>query len=405
VATLSEPPLEHPAPVMKDDAEPRLEVDPDEDLPPQNITIPYDPSKTVIDTKPMSLDLLVRRLKHDEIDLAPEFQRSADLWNDERMSRLIESVLIRIPLPVFYFDASEDRSWLVIDGLQRLSTFKRFIVENKLRLTRLEYLKHLEGKTFSELPRDLQRRIEETQVTVHLIQPGTPSDVKYNIFRRINTGGLILTSQEIRHAMNRGGAANRFLMELAQLPEFLEATANSVPTERMEDRELVLRFVAFSHTPYRDYGKKIRLASIEAEENLDLFLTRHMEFLNGASPEQLERLRTAFWNAMRYARAIFHDDAFRKRYDRDAKRNPLNKALFDAWSTRLGALSASEALRLIERSDHLRNKFSLELLTDRIFDQAVTQGTGDPRKVVKRFEVIEGLIRDTLAENKHVASP
>lgn len=376
---MSEPPLEQPAP--KGDDEPRLEVDPHEDLSPRNITIPYDPSKTVIDTKPMSLDLLVRRLKHNAIDLAPEFQRSADLWNDEQMSRLIESVLIRIPLPVFYFDASEDKRWLVIDGLQRLSTFKRFIVENKLRLTGLEYLQHLEGKTFSELPRDLQRRIEETQVTVHLIQPGTPTDVKYNIFHRINTGGLILTSQEIRHAMNRGGAADRFLMELAQLPEFLEATTNSVPTERMEDRELVLRFVAFSHTPYRDYGKKIRLASMEAEENLDLFLTRHMELLNAASAEQheqLEQLRTAFRNAMRYARAIFHDDAFRKRYERDAKRNPLNKALFDAWSTLLGVLPASEALRLIKRSDRLKDRFRSALSSDRMFDQAVTQGTGDP---------------------------
>src|SRR5262249_10369064 len=155
------------------------------------------------------------------------------------------------------FDASEDKDWLVIDGLQRLSTFRRFIVENALRLTRLEYLKHLEGKTFSQLPRDLQRRIEETQVTVHLIQPGTPADVKYNIFRRINPGGLVLTAQEIRHAMNRGGAANKFLFELSRLPEFVEATAHSVPTERMADRELVLRFVAFSHTPYREYGKKI----------------------------------------------------------------------------------------------------------------------------------------------------
>lgn len=89
--------MDHPDPFAKGDDGPSLEIDPQEDLPPQNITIPYDPSKTVIDTKPMSLDLLVRRLKHNEIDLAPEFQRSADLWSDERMSRLIESVLIPDP--------------------------------------------------------------------------------------------------------------------------------------------------------------------------------------------------------------------------------------------------------------------------------------------------------------------
>lgn len=403
VAMLSKPTFEQPDPPAKNGGEPAIDVDLDEDVPPQSITIPFDPSKTVIDTKPISLDLLVRRLKYNEIDLAPEFQRSADLWSEERMSRLIESVLIRIPLPVFYFDASEDKQWLVIDGLQRLSTFRRFIVENKLRLTRLEYLTHLEGKTFSELPRDLQRRIEETQVTVNLIQPGTPADVKYNIFRRINTGGLVLTAQEIRHAMNRGGAANRFLIELAELPEFLAATADSVPTERMEDRELALRFVAFSHTPYRDYGKRVRHQSYEAEENLDLFLTRHMDFLNRASDEQRSEIKDAFRRAMTIARAIFLDDAFRKRYEPGAKRNPINKALFDAWSTLLGALSPRDGLRLAERGDRVREMFRLALRSDRFFDQAVTQGTGDPKKVVTRFAVIEALIRGTLAESDDAA--
>jgi Protein of unknown function DUF262 len=379
-----------------DDNEAGMDIDVDEGDSAHRIIIPFDPSKTVIDTKPMSLDLLVRRLKHNEIDLAPEFQRSADLWNEERMSRLIESVLIRIPLPVFYFDASDDKQWLVIDGLQRLSTFKRFIVDNSLRLMRLEYLTQLEGRTFSELPRDLQRRIEETQVIVNLIQPGTPPDVKYNIFRRINTGGLVLTPQEIRHAMNRGGAANQFLLELAALPEFLEATAHSVPTERMEDRELVLRFVAFSHTPYHDYGKRVRYSSSEVEENLDLFLTRHMQFLNQASEAQRAEIREKFRRAMTLARAIFSDDAFRKRYESDAKRNPLNKALFDAWSTLLGALPQKDAIPLVDRAEPLKVAFRTALKTDRLFDLAVTQGTGDPKKVVKRFETVENLIKTTL---------
>jgi Protein of unknown function DUF262 len=376
--------------------EPAFEVDDGEDAAPQNITIPYDPSKTVIDTKPMSLDLLVRRLRHDEIDLAPEFQRLGGLWSDERASRLIESILIRIPLSVFYFDASVDKQWLVIDGLQRLTTLKRFIIDSSLQLQRLEYLKHLEGKTFGELPRDLQRRIEETQVTVHLIQPGTPPDVKYNIFRRINTGGLVLTPQEIRHAMNRGGPANQFLLELAQMLEFLLATGDSVPIERMEDRELVLRFIAFSHTPYLEYGRKVRLDSLEAEENLDLFLTRHMTFLNQASKEQLDQIRMKFRHAMRLAYGIFGDDAFRKRYEPTGRRNPLNKALFDAWSTVLGALPRESGLLLIERSEHIKQEFRTALKADRFFDQSVTQGTGDPRKVAKRFQTIEGIVASVL---------
>lgn len=401
MATLSKPAIGHPE--LFKNLERAFDIDPDEDAGLENITIPYDPSKTIIDTKSLSLDVLVRRLEYEEIDLEPEFQRSAGLWNDERMSRLIESILIRIPLPVFYFDASLDSKWLVIDGLQRLSTFKRFIVQKELRLSRLEYLRHLEGKNFAEVPRDLQRRIEETQCTVHLIRPGTPSDVKYNIFRRINTGGLVLTAQEIRHAMNRGGAANQFLRELAALPEFAAATADSVPTERMEDRELVLRFVAFSHTPYREYGKKVRFESVEADENLDLFLTRHMAVINQATALERDEIKATFSRAMVLARAIFGEDAFRKRYDFGNRRNPLNKALFDAWSTLLGGLTATDAIRLRDRSMSLRTAFVTALAKDRLFDQAVSQSTGDPKKVVKRFETIERIIEAALAEDSDAA--
>ena len=98
-----------------------------------------------------------------------DFQRHAELWNSPKMSRLIESILIRFPLPAFYFDASDENNWLIVDGLQRLSTIRKFVIDKKLRLNGLEFLTDLNGKTFDKLHRQYQRRIEECPVTVYMI--------------------------------------------------------------------------------------------------------------------------------------------------------------------------------------------------------------------------------------------
>jgi len=354
---------------------------------------PYDQSKTQIITKPMSVEQLAKRLKYDEIDIAPSFQRKANLWSDDQKSRLIESMLIRIPLPVFYFDATDENRWLVIDGLQRLSAIRHFMVEEdaakKLRLRGLEYLHHHKNKTFDALPRDLQRRIEETQVFAHLIQPGTPIEVKYNIFKRINTGGLVLTSQEIRNALYQKQSAlgaPQLLRELADDEEFIQATDGAIDKERMLDCEFVLRFLAFTLTPYTQY----------TEAGMDAFLNRQMQRINdlGEGP-QWNELRVCFRRAMRASRRIFDGDAFRKRYDSDDKRKPINKALFEVWSVALGKLSEPDIEKLVVRKEALKRGLMLALNEDKDFEAAITQATGDVKRVHKRFSVIEQLIRQT----------
>ena len=216
-----------------------------------NIKDPFDPTTIKIDTKNITVDLIIRRIERKEIDLNPDFQRNSGIWDRTRQSRLIESLLLRIPIPVFYMAADSRDNWQVVDGLQRLDTLKSFVLDRQLKLQRLEYLKFDEC-SYDDLTRPMQRRIEETQLYCHIIQPGTPPEVMFNVFNRINTGGKPLLPQEIRHALNPGMARD-FINALAKEPAFLDATNKSVSPKRMADRECALRFVAFYRSLLSEY--------------------------------------------------------------------------------------------------------------------------------------------------------
>jgi Protein of unknown function DUF262 len=356
----------------------------EEDTGSSEITEPFNPSDIRIETRPMTIDLLVKRIEADEIDLLPEFQREGGLWKAREQSRLIESFLIRIPIPAFYMDATNDEKWLVVDGLQRLTALKRFVIDQQLRLEQLEFWRQFNGFHFLDLPRAMRRRIEESQITVYLIQPGTPEAVKFNIFKRINTGGLPLSSQEIRHALNQGPAA-KLLRDLAGTEEFRQATSGGIRDRRMTDRECALRFLAFVIAPYDQYKS----------QDLDGFLHRQMQVLNRMGDDEREVLGRRFVRSMRIAYDLFGNDAFRKRYRATDSRKPINKALFEAWAVNLDALEDGEVRILVERRAQLREGF-MRLMNDRDFDAAVTQGTGDVRKVGLRFGRIEELIGEVI---------
>ena len=354
----------------------------------KEIKNPFDPKKIDIASKSLSVDLLIKRLRSapPEIDLYPDFQRKGGIWNDTKQSRLIESMLIRLPLPAFYFDGTDDNKWLVVDGLQRLTTIKRFVISKELILCNMEFLGVLNGKTFDELPREFQRRIEETQVIAYIIKPGTPSAVKFNIFQRINTGGEPLTAQEIRHALNQGVPA-KFVEKLSLLHSFKETT-NYIRPDRMLDRDFVTRFISFYLIPYQKY-----------EPDLDSFLNKGMNELKKLSKNKLDDLEKTFDDSMKTAQAIFGRHAFRKRPSKaiSIRRRPLSKALFDIWSVALAKLTKEERLVLIQRKAKVED-LSIELMNNNeTFHQAISQATGDRVRVITRFETIEDLIKQILS--------
>lgn len=355
----------------------------------EKIAEPFDPEDIDVVTKSMTVDLLLSRTRSKMIDLQPDFQRRWGVWDAKRQSRLIESLLLRIPLPVIYAAEDEDERWEIVDGIQRLSTIARFIDapaidEKPLELTGLEYLSAYDGKPFNELSPRLQLRLRETELVIHLIRKGTPAEVKFNIFARINTGGVALSSQELRHAITPGHA-RKLLEEWAALPAFIKATDGSVRPIRMDDRELVLRFIAFF---------KLGLAQYRQGE-MDSFLIRAMKTVNAATDGEIISMRLAFDHSMRAAVAIFGNDAFRKRYSPSAIRLPINKALFEAISVNLAALNDSQVSRLIANSAKVRESF-MALCGDRAFDAAISQGTGDAAKVNRRFNRIEMLFESML---------
>jgi len=352
----------------------------------EKITEPFDPTLIRVEPRPSTVDLLLSRIKLQEIDLSPAFQRHDGIWNDGAQSRLIESLLIRIPLPAFYLDATDEERWVVVDGLQRLSTLKRFVIDRKLQLTELEFLSELDGKSFGELPRSFQRRILETPLTLFLIERGTPAEVKFNIFKRINTGGLPLSAQEIRHALNQGPATN-LLERLATSLEFLQATQGGISAKRMGDRECVLRFLAFITTSPDDYKA----------QDFDGFLNETMVKLNGMTAGELQMLEAKFKRAMRSARDCFDDYAFRKRYSaKNPYKYPMNKALFETWSVNLNKLTAAQLNVLINKKKELEQEFCNLMMQDRDFESAVSQGTGDVKKVRLRFQQIQKIIEKVL---------
>ncbi len=155
---------------------------------------PFSTKDIKITTATITLYSLIDKLKYDEIDLNPSFRKSIILWNNKQMSRFIESILLKLPLPIFYFDVKDDYNWIVVDGLQRILTLRNFIIgdeDNKnFKLENLEFLTHLNGLFYSDLDRPLQRIINSTQIITYQIEAQTPQKVRYAIYNRINGSHL-----------------------------------------------------------------------------------------------------------------------------------------------------------------------------------------------------------------------
>jgi hypothetical protein len=344
---------------------------------------PFNPTDIDIVVEPKSLDALIKRIQHDEIDMNTDFQRHAELWDNTKMSRLIESILIRFPLPAFYFDASDENNWLIVDGLQRLSTIRKFVLDKKLRLNGLEFLTELNGKTFDKLHRQYQRRIEECPVTVYMIKPGTPADVKYSVFRRINTGGLTLNNQEIRNALAK--PRDRELLEELANSECSKAMLGDL-SKRMKDQELVLRFWAFYSFNYLDPKNKKEIAS---------FLDKAMEDIKKGDDVYRADFKNRYLIAIERCYQILGKSGFEKDPSLNSRKRSKNSTLYVVWMVALAKLTDTEFNCLVNQKIVFQEKVQA-LLKDAEFFNSITYSTQKKEHVERRYQKVNALIEEVL---------
>lgn len=352
----------------------------------EEITKPFNPNEIDVDISTVNLGSLIDQLENDEIDLQPDFQRVTDVWDNVKKSRLIESILLGLPLPSFYF--SEDpvsQKLSIIDGLQRICAIRDFVLEkeNPLKLEGLQFLKNFDGFTFSQLARPEVKRIKSLKITMNTLRKGTPLDVKYIIFQRVNTAGVPLTPQEMRHALNQGPAAI-FIKELADMESFKKATNYSVESKRMQDRDFVNRFIAF-FIGYQDYMG-----------DLDMFLNDKMGELNKMTSEQRDDIRVSFDKAMKCCYEIFKNDAFRKKYSVTDKRKPISKSVYDTLSVNIAWLSDEEQLMLLKNAEAFKTGM-IRLFNDERFNFSISTGTGQKYNVELRFTMVKSLIKEIIS--------
>ncbi|EBU9957941.1 DUF262 domain-containing protein [Salmonella enterica subsp. enterica] len=313
-----------------------------------------------ITSKTPVLSLIFDRVHFGDIELQPDFQRKDRIWNDEKKSKLIESILLKLPLPVFYFGnrIAEDK-WVVVDGLQRITTIYDFM-SGEFKLSKLDILEDLNGKKFGELTRTEQRAIREYEITAYFIEMNKDStDLIVELFHRINTYGVKLSDQEIRSALNQGSSV-KFLRYLASKNEFKQATHGKVKPDRQKDMELCLSALAFinigfKHYNFSSYDKFLS----KAMENLNLYklnLLNEKEVDLGSayiSDECIEyiQIERKYLRALNLAYDVFGDLAFIKEIGSNT--SPISKQLYEVIIYYFYHITDEQERLLLKNSDKL----------------------------------------------------
>lgn len=352
----------------------KQDIKPDYIFPPS-----FNPDDVDVRLQYLSVSQLVSMIETGKLSLPDvgDLERMSNAWNDRDRSLFIESIMANLPIQLIYLDGSKT-PWTVVDGLQRISSLYKFL-QNEFALNGLEYFKKdCEGKTFSSIPFYLQSRIESTNLVAYVINPGTPHLVKLNIFKRINKIGKQRNREEIRNAFFQD-SVSKCIAELAESPEFLQATHKLMRRKGMADRELVCRYFSF----------RLLVDSFPTTETMDDFLDKGMDALSHLYENDFEREISLFRTVMKRCYDLLGDSAF---ININAKQKRINKRLFDAVSCAISKLTENEYQRLLQQRVRFREEYM------RLFEDSGFLGRKELRKtskedICKRFHFMDLFIK------------
>jgi uncharacterized protein with ParB-like and HNH nuclease domain len=346
---------------------------------------PYDPtqSDSDIDIREVYLSVfeLVRRHNEGRLIVDPEFQRNPLVWKQEQRSQFIESTILDFPLPPFYVNETRDGKYIIVDGLQRTTALHQF-VNNKFSLQGLEALQHLNGKFFDDLKKmsgAYQTKIEDRRLTLHVLRPSVPTEIIYDIFKRINTGGTQLNRQEMRNCIFIG-KATRLLNELAKSELFKKVIDNSISSDRMRDKEFVLRYLSFQ---LLDYDKNY-------EGHISPFVEKAMRKMNKMSDEEIDQLKANFYRVMQLTDDFFGNRNFRVPLEGKTTRGRINVAVLES----VGYFFAKQSDEFLQHhKPTIVGNFG-RLLKDEEFLISVQKNTNGKNRVKTRFELAQQILGD-----------
>lgn len=258
------------------------------------------------------------------IILDSDFQRE-EVWNLQRKIELVESVLMGLPLPVFYFNQDKYGRLIVVDGRQRLTALFEYM-DDKFSLNKLKILPQMDGLKFSDLTPIMASRIEDYQLQAHVILPPTPDRIKFDIFDRVNRGGVQLNKQEIRNALYQG-QATKLLNRLVKSQAFVQATGNAFQKEkRMKDKYLINRFIAVWFYRQGLIFEDDRSPYIY-KDDIDELLGKGLDCLNHMAEDELKQVETLALTTLEKSYYYLGGDAFRLM--KDGRRTPVNMNVFE----------------------------------------------------------------------------
>jgi hypothetical protein len=340
-------------------------------------------------------EFLTMKIEGD-LTLQPQYQRNF-VATDLIASRLIESILLDVPIPVVYFAEEQDGKYSVIDGQQRLTSFLSYLEghfpDNRpFKLSGLKVLPELNRKLFTDLNDEFQKKIKNTTIHSIIIKKESNPDIKFEIFERLNTGSTKLNEDEIRNTVYRGSYID-LLAELSENSIFHSLVKKDNFKKRMIYRGMILRFFALSEKSYLNYKASMKqFSNKELRDNRNITLDKIKEYKN------------RFEHSLDLVKIVFGENAFRRyipgNEDEQGKwaSTQINMALYDIQMVGFVNYTKNE---ILSKADAIREELLTLMTTNLTFQNLIGYKTSNTDNVKKRFRMYMDMLERVIGDNSY----